>query len=367
MDTPAAAAEMAENLKTCRQLAVDTESNSLFAYREQVCLIQFSTGVQDYLVDPLAVDDLSLLGPIFSNPGIEKIFHAAEYDIICMKRDFGFTFANIFDTMLAARILQYEAIGLAAMLETEFGIVLDKRYQRANWAERPLSEDQKAYARLDSYYLIDLRNRLYNALEEKRLLDLAGEDFERLTHVHANNSENGLAHFWKLAVKENLGVKELSVLYEVYQYRDRVARARNRPVFKVLGDQTLLEISEVMPLNRDMLACIIGMNKHMLGIHTDGVLAAVQRGLAGKPPQRPARPHPGSRFIGLHEALRNWRKEKAKTLGIESDIVLPRDVMEIIAKEAPANREQLQKIMADLPWRFSQYGQEVLEIIRKGE
>ncbi|MEM5773869.1 MAG: ribonuclease D, partial [Anaerolineaceae bacterium] len=154
MDQPSALRKMVHDLARCRFVAVDTESNSLYAYQEQVCLIQFSTGDQDYLVDPLAIRDLSSLEPLFSSPHIEKIFHAAEYDIICLKRDFGFSFANIFDTMLAGRILKFDQIGLAAMLETEYGIVLDKRFQRANWAERPLSEEQKAYARLDTHYLI---------------------------------------------------------------------------------------------------------------------------------------------------------------------------------------------------------------------
>jgi ribonuclease D len=86
-------------------LAVDTESNSLYAYRERVCLIQFSTTERDYLVDPLAIDDLSPLASIFASKRIEKIFHAAEYDIIMLKRDFNFRFMNLFDTMLAARIL----------------------------------------------------------------------------------------------------------------------------------------------------------------------------------------------------------------------------------------------------------------------
>ncbi len=97
--------DLAADLSRQSLVAVDTESNSLHAYREQVCLIQFSTEETDYLVDPLALDDLSSLGPIFANPDIEKIFHAAEYDLICLKRDFGFQFANLFDTMVAASIL----------------------------------------------------------------------------------------------------------------------------------------------------------------------------------------------------------------------------------------------------------------------
>jgi ribonuclease D len=125
-----------DELSTQPRIAVDTESNSLHAYRERVCLIQFSTEQKDYLVDPLALDDLSLLAPIFANPDIEKIYHAAEYDLICMSRDFGFKFANLFDTMQAARILGYKFVGLDNILSEKFEIKVDKRHQKADWRRR---------------------------------------------------------------------------------------------------------------------------------------------------------------------------------------------------------------------------------------
>jgi ribonuclease D len=114
--------EMIDDIGTHTRVAVDTESNSLHAFREQVCLLQFSTPKADYIVDPLELTDLASLGPIFSDSKIEKIFHAAEYDLICLKRDFGFKFANIFDTMQAARIIGYPAVGLDRLLGDKFGI-----------------------------------------------------------------------------------------------------------------------------------------------------------------------------------------------------------------------------------------------------
>ena len=133
---------MVEDLAAQPRVAVDTESNSLHAFREQVCLLQFSSNKEDYLVDPLALRDLSLLAPIFANPKIEKVFHAAEYDLICLRRDFNFSFANLFDTMQAARVLGYPAVGLDRLLGDKFGIKMDKRHQKANWAARPLTQDQ---------------------------------------------------------------------------------------------------------------------------------------------------------------------------------------------------------------------------------
>ena len=99
-------------------VAIDTESNSLHAYRECVCLIQFSTPAADYIVDPIRLPDLNPLAPFFANPSQQKVFHAAEYDLFCLKRDYHFEFTNIFDTMSAARALGWSQVGLAAILDT---------------------------------------------------------------------------------------------------------------------------------------------------------------------------------------------------------------------------------------------------------
>ncbi|HND48409.1 MAG TPA: ribonuclease D, partial [Anaerolineales bacterium] len=175
--------KMIQDLAAQTRVAVDTESNSLHAYREQVCLLQFSSVNSDYIVDPLALRDLSPLAPIFSNPKIEKVFHAAEYDLICLRRDFNFSFTNLFDTMHAARVLGYPAVGLDKLLGDKFDIKMDKRHQKADWAERPLTKEQIHYARLDTHYLFDLRDVLEGELKEKGRLHFAKEDFERACHL----------------------------------------------------------------------------------------------------------------------------------------------------------------------------------------
>ncbi len=155
---PAQLALLMAALREQPAIAVDTESNSLHAYQEQVCLIQFSTPQADYLVDPLADLDLSPLGELFANPAIEKVFHAADYDIACLKRDFGWSFANLFDTQWAARILGWSQVGLASILKTHFNVHVNKKWQRFNWGERPLPTEALDYARLDTHYLLPLNS-----------------------------------------------------------------------------------------------------------------------------------------------------------------------------------------------------------------
>ena len=345
-------------------LAVDTESNSLFAYREQVCLIQFSTPDADYLLDPLALGDLSALAPIFANPNIKKTFHAAEYDLICLKRDFGFTFSNLFDTMLAARILGRKQVGLGSILAAEFNIQADKRHQRANWGQRPLPGYLLDYASQDTHYLIPLCEKLEHQLEEKGLLPLAQEDFRRVCQVEAN-PDNGKNDCWRVNGVHQLSPQQAAVLQELCKYRDEIARQRNRPLFKVMGDNTLQAIASSLPASLDELKNLPGITTHQMDRHGKALLQAVQRGLQAKPVHPPRNVHPDARFLARVEALKQWRKQKARELEVESDIILPRDLLHQLATRNPHDMSSLSECLADVPWRRERYGEEILKVLRK--
>jgi ribonuclease D len=344
-------------------VAVDTESNSLYAYQEQVCLIQFSTPRADFLVDPLSLDDLSPLGPLFSSPKIEKIFHAAEYDLICLKRDFGFEFANIFDTMLAARILGMEAIGLGSLLEAEFGVHADKKYQRANWGQRPLPRHLLKYAQQDTHYLIPLRNRLRAGLKENKLWPLAEEDFERLCEAEASANGDKGDDFWRIRGSYDLPPQKAAVLFELHQYRDQVARKVNRPLFKVIGDRTLLAIAERCPSSLEDLRDLPGMSRGQIERHGEALLAAVEAGLQAEPLHPPRSPRPNENFLERVESLRSWRKSTALKMGVKSDVVLPRDLLYAIAELNPRHSEGLANILRDVPWRLERFGAQILVIL----
>jgi ribonuclease D len=331
-------------------IAVDTESNSLFAYREQVCLIQFSTPDADYLVDPLAIRDLSSLGPIFSDPKIKKAFHAAEYDLLCMKRDFGFKFNNLFDTMLAARIVGRKEVGLGSLLEAEFNIQVNKRHQRANWGQRPLPIYLLEYARQDTHYLIPLRERLEQQLIEKGFLPLAEEDFRRVCEVEAN-PENGKTACWKVNGSTHLSPQQVAVLQELCKYRDDVARSYNRPLFKVFSDQILGAIAKALPNTLDELKAVPGITDHQYQKHGKALLQAVKRGLQAEPLHPPRNIRPDERYLARLEALKHWRKQKAHDLEVESDIILPRDLLYLLAAKNPLEMDDLSSCLADVPWR----------------
>lgn len=367
IDQPGNLKQLAKRFSGQPLLAVDTESNSLYAYQEQVCLIQFSDPVNDYLIDPIALPDLTALAPIFAESKIEKIFHAAEYDLICLKRDYEFQFTNIFDTMQAARILGRENVGLASMLESELGVKIEKKFQRANWGERPLPEAMVAYARVDSHYLIPLRNVLHGELERKGLLELAREDFKRVTRVAPGALEPEPPLYWRLPGSQALSQPQCGVLQALVEYRDRQARQANLPHFKVLSNDVLLSIATELPLTWDALADMPGLSVKHRDRHAKGLLAAVKRGLKMIPPSRPANHRRDDATLERMEILREWRKVTGRQLGVESDVVLPRDILEEIAIQAPANAKRLQTIMKDLPWRFDRFGSRILAAIHHKE
>ncbi len=363
----AALQDLARELLKQPIVAVDTESNSLYAYRERVCLIQFSYPQADYLVDPLALDDLSPLGELFANPHIEKVFHAAEYDLICLKRDFGFEFDNLFDTMVSARVLGRQAVGLGSMLEEEFGVRLDKRYQRANWGQRPLPELLLNYARLDTHYLIGLRQRLGAELKRRGLWELAQEDFRRMPQ--ANNRTNGEGRVddpWRINGAQDLTPQKAAVLQMLCRYREDVARTSDRPLFKVIGDKTLLEIAYACPQDEGDLRRLSGMTDRQIARHGRGLLAAVQRGLKSPAIHPPQNERPGDAYLARLDRLREWRKTTGVRMGVPSDVVLPRDLMYALAREAPASVEELREVLRESPWRFERFAREMLRVLQVG-
>src|SRR5579884_3486804 len=160
IDTQAAFDDAMKRVAAQPVVAVDTEADSLHSYFDKVCLIQISIPGEDLIVDPLRDLKLDAFGAILADGRITKILHGADYDLRILNRDFGFTIANVVDTMICAQLLGYEGIGLAALIERYFAITLDKTHQRADWAMRPLPRVMLEYATSDTRHFIALSGRM---------------------------------------------------------------------------------------------------------------------------------------------------------------------------------------------------------------
>ncbi len=354
--------KMMDDLVTQSRVAVDTESNSLHAFREQVCLIQITSTNADYLIDPLELRDLKLLAPIFSNPRIEKVFHAAEYDLICLRRDFGFSFANLFDTMHAARVLGYPAVGLDRLLGDKFNIQMDKRHQKANWAARPLSKEQIHYARLDTHYLFNLRDALEQELREKNRWEFAKDDFMRACLLDEVKQKTNGESWERFSGRKDLSLRELTVMAYLCKWREKEAEKLNRPLYKVIMDDTLITLSKNQAQQKVDLSAA-GLSEKQIHLWGDAVLTAIRQGVSAPLVERKQVEAKNDAFLRRLEKLKLWRKSAGQEMGVESDVVLPKPYLSALAENPPKDADELAAMMKDTPSRVEKYGPQILKVL----
>ena len=357
--------EVCHELARYPQIAFDTESNGFYAYKEKICLVQISSPVEDYIVDPIAFKDLSPLGPLMANPKIEKLFHAAEYDVLCLKRDYGFEFNNIFDTMIAARVLGIKELGLAAAIERHFGIVVSKKLQRADWGRRPLTHEMLRYAQGDTHFLIRLVEIQKKALAEKGLTHDALEACAELCAIEPTIKTFDPEGYWRLVGRQELDGKVMAALKEIWLFREQHAASRDRAPFRVMPEDLMVRIAQALPENREQLEAVKGMSPYILERFSTGLLAAVAKSRDAAPVTRPAQPErrrmPDTEWK-LFEALRAWRKERAEKDKVEPVVILSTDSMRQIANHAC--RDHGGDPLAPLSeLKKARYGDDILRVV----
>lgn len=371
VEDPAGLATLLEHSRHALAVAVDTEANSLYAYYARVCLIQISLPGADYIVDPLAVDPAPLAA-LFADPDLRKVFHAAENDITGLKRDFGFRFANIFDTMLAARILGWREVGLGPILARHFGVRLDKRLQRANWGERPLRPELLSYAQLDTHFLVPLAAIQEEELHRRGRWQEALEAFARLPDLEASSKAFDADNFRRLAGARDLSSQQQAVLRELYVFREQQAQRLDCPPFKLFGEDLLVTLATVQPTTLEEIARVRGVSETVLRRWGSGLLAAVARGQQAPPPEPSARPQapddrPDPPTMARYEALRRWRTAQAAARGVDADVVLTNQALMAIARAAPRTREELAALSVLPPSKLQAYGEDILQAIAQTE
>jgi ribonuclease D len=362
VDTPELWRECIARMKAEPRVALDAEANSLFAYRESLCLLQATIPGQDYIIDPMAGFPLEGLGELLADEKIEKIFHACEYDLILLGREYGWHVVNLFDTMWAARVLGYKNMGLAGFLEERFDVKVSKKHQKANWGARPLTESQLAYAQMDTHFLPELRDQLADELREAGRYDEAIEVFEEVSRVRIPERLYDEHSFWSIRGAHDLRPGARAILQELDRVRDTEAKRRNQPPFKIAGSTVLVAIAKARPRTMDELRKVPGVPPSLVGRLGQALLAAVETGIHAKAPVQPRRPMKlSAEDRDRLERLTAWRKQTAQARGVESDVVLHRDRIFEIARLNPQTVEELKA--ADLlgPQRFALYAESIVE------
>ena len=360
--------EMMGTLVRALRMAVDIEADSLYHYYEKVCLFQVSTDGQTYVIDPLSVRHLAPLGRLMADPAREKVFHAAPYDLLCMRRDYGFDFRNIFDTHVAAQLLGYEQLGLSMLLERLLGISHSKHRQRDDWSRRPLEPEQLEYAAADTHYLLHLRDILDRELRSRDRHSWAQEEFQHLLGAAPQERTFDPEGFRRIKGARDLSQQQLAVLRALYLLRDRYARLMDLPPFKVLNNITLLDLARKPPLYPRELLRRPGIAARLAQRFGGEIFQTIRRAHAGdtdgpRPQEqrawRPFAPEAQSRL----DRLKAWRRSKARELGLPVGVVFPGSLLEILAAAPLAETAGLSGIEGMHEWRVREFGREILDVL----
>jgi ribonuclease D len=369
VDSPSGLDEVGRAVSGAPRLAMDLEAAGFHRYSDRVCLIQLSLESDTWLLDPLAVDPAPVLGPILEDPEVEVVMHGADFDVRMLDRDLGIRLRGLFDTQIAGALLGVDGLGLSALLGRTLGISISKKYQRADWAKRPLPPGMREYAALDTAHLLELSDRLREELRSKGRLDWAREECRQLEAVRWEPSEEDPVTRFKGA--RDLTLREIARLRAAIEWRDRVARAKDKAHFRIAGNDTLLEAARRNPVSLEEVATLPGMNPGLARAEGDGLLHLFReanqvpdREVAGYPRFRGApRERPDPEVEERLARLKEVRNKRALALEIDRGTLLPNHILEALADSPPANLGELAATEGLQEWRVEALGSELLEAL----
>jgi ribonuclease D len=364
---PRGLAEAIATLDDAPLIGADTEAAGFHRYRDSVSLIQVSTRERNLLIDPIALDELAPLVRVLQDPEVETIFHDADFDLRILHRDLGATVRGLFDTQVAAAFLGARRLGLDAVLEEHLGISIPKKFQRADWAERPLSEEMREYAVTDTAYLPELRDRLTEALEQAGRLGWAREEFAEREGTQWEPGDEADAYL-RVKGARDLPPRGLAILREVYAWREGMAEAADRAPFRVMPNEAMIALAVTPPRNREALHSVRGVPRRLSPGDADALLAAVERGLSLPEDELPSYPRPPRRerepeVEEAVERMRKLRNRRAEELGLDPGFLISRATLERIARARPGSPEALAAVPEVRRWQVEVLGDDLLKTI----
>lgn len=338
-------------------------------YPERLCLVQIAAGADAYLVDPLPALDLAPLGAVFGDAGILTVVHAGDNDLAVLKRRFAFAFARLFDTSIATRLLGIRELGLDVVLQRFLGVPPARSRQKDDWSVRPLTPDQEAYAVGDVRHLIDLKDALLAELRARGRERWALEESAALAALVVSERPVDPDAYLKIRGARALPPRSLAVLRALFAMRLRLAVARDRPPFMIVGDDALREIAARRPRDVAALLAVPGCTQRMVDRHGAAILGAVEEGEVAPgselpfPPRRPPPPVVPAPVRRRAEALRAWRVAAATRLDLDPGVLLPGRLIDLIAAVPRLDREALEGIEGLRAWRIRELGDELIAAV----
>jgi len=350
-------------------IALDCEAAGFHRYSDRLCLVQLSTAHGTFVLDPLAIDLAPRLKPFLEDPGRRIIMHGAAYDLRLLARDLGIRIANLADTQVAASLLGEPAVGLQALLGEHLGIRVSKRYQRADWAKRPLTSGMIEYAAGDTRHLHDLIAILENGLRENGRMHWADEEYRWLcaSAAEADADDAAVDPVTRFKDARRMDDRSVTALREVIAWRDRIARARDRAPFRVVSDQALAEVVATRPASVPALAAVKGFPPrlaHSRGRSLLELLDRVERRPAGKLVPYPPPRRRGTRWTPeddvVLDRVKEVRNAAAVRLGLERGRVMSNQVLSRIVAAKPRSHAGLGAVDDVRGWQLEVLGDDLL-------
>jgi ribonuclease D len=365
---PAALTGLVRDLAPEAVLALDTEASSFHRYKESVCLVQLSTRERTFLVDPLTLRDLSPLGTMLAQPAMEVVIHDADYDLRILARDHNIRVEHVFDTLIAAELVNEPEIGLAALLRKYQGLEIDKKFQKADWSKRPLPKPMLDYAAGDTSHLIAVRDILEHKLRELGRWEWAEEEFSLLTDAPFNLPANEEPAYLRMKGAKTLKPHQLAILREIHGWRDGVAEKMDRAPFMVVGNDVILSLSTEPPKDKSELAKRKGMNERVIERYGKDILDAVQRGLSVPKEEWPRIPK-GKRwqrddnYEDRFKRLKQMRDKLTADHDLRPGIVAANQLLMDMARTLPGDLEALAAMPGMRRYQVKHFGSDLLKAL----
>jgi len=346
------------------EIAIDCEFHGEGRYHPQLCLVQLSTGGEVVAIDPFKID-LTPLGEVLADASVLKVFHAAENDLPLLADATRQPARSVFDTQIAAAFVGHGAApAFALLVERLCGVTLSKRSRFTDWVARPLSHEQVAYALDDVRHLLHVAAALRKELVQRgrhQWVTMAIEDMVAKALAPRDRSRLYL----KLGHLKEMSSRQLAVLREVADWRDRRAAEINRPPQSVAPDEALRQIAFELPRTAADVGRLRGLQR--VGNRVSSLLAAVRRALelpdADCPPvMEPSARDERTELVSL--LLATALRIRANELKIAPSMIASRDQLEyLVAWYFSGRHESPPEILLASGWKHAAAGQMLLSFL----
>ncbi|MGI9627606.1 MAG: ribonuclease D [Longimicrobiales bacterium] len=370
---PEGAKELQDELSGVDSVAVDCEAAGFHRYSDRLCLVQLSTESRTFVLDPLATNISTVLKPTLEDPGVIVLMHGAAYDLRLLQRDLGIFVTRLSDTQVAASLLGEPSVSLQALLQRHLDVKVSKKYQRADWAQRPLTDEMLDYAAGDTRHLHRLANILAGLLDEAGRQEWAMEEYVRLVESARapESKKEPVDPVTRVKGARSLDPIACTALRAGLAWRDTIARKKDRAPFRVISDQALMEAAQTRPRTVSDFGAMKGVSERLIASHGQDLIGRYEAIEGMEPeelepypsaPPRSSRPSP--EVEALFESLKAERNQIAQELGIERGRLMSNSLLLEIAMAGPTDLEELLAVADVRKWQVDLFGDQLLNALR---